>query len=126
MSLRLSCGNICDICSTCAGVNRRPLRRDVDSLVVNLEDIKYRMMKKDRTATKASEGIESVASSSRNAIVVGIEDVRLGGLLEELAEQKRKRSRFESKGVMHKRDVNMAKRSEGGSYGEIIHIRYMS
>ena len=26
ISLRFSCGNICDICSTCAAVKRRPLR----------------------------------------------------------------------------------------------------
>ena len=28
ISLRFSCGNICEICSTCAAVKRRPLREE--------------------------------------------------------------------------------------------------
>lgn len=56
------------ICSTCAGVKRCPFRRAVFSLLVDLEDIKYLMMKKERNATNASEGMERVASLSAEAI----------------------------------------------------------
>lgn len=68
MSLLFSCGNICDICSTCAGVKRCPFRREAPSPLEDLEDIKYLIMKKDRNATNASEGMERVASSSVDAI----------------------------------------------------------
>jgi hypothetical protein len=68
ISLLFSCGNICVICSTCAGVKRCPFRRDAPPPLEDLEDIKYLIMKKDRNATNASEGMEMVASSSVDAI----------------------------------------------------------
>ena len=68
MSLLFNWGNICDICSTCAGVNRCPFRRCTPSLLEDLEDMKYLIMKNERNATSASEGMESVASSSAEAI----------------------------------------------------------
>jgi hypothetical protein len=68
ISLLFNCGNICVICSTCAGVKRCPFRGGVLSPPEGLEDIKYLIMKKERNATKASEGMERVASSSFDAM----------------------------------------------------------
>jgi hypothetical protein len=68
-SLLFNCGNICVICSTCAGVKRCPFRRCECSLLEDLEDMKYLIMKNERNATNASEGMERVASSSLEAIV---------------------------------------------------------
>ena len=68
MSLLFNCGNICVICSTCAGVKRCPFRRALFSPFEDLDDKKYLMMKNERNATNASEGMESVASSSVEAI----------------------------------------------------------
>jgi hypothetical protein len=68
ISLLFNCGNICVICSTCAGVKRCPFRRCERSLFEDLEDMKYLIMKNERNATNASEGMERVASSSPEAI----------------------------------------------------------
>ena len=72
ISLLFNCGNICVICSTCTGVKRCPFRRAVISLLEDLEDIKYLIMKNERNATNASEGIERVDSSSAEAIAKSV------------------------------------------------------
>ena len=71
ISLLPNCGNIAVICSTCANVKRCPFRRGVWLSLDDREDIKYLIKKKERNATKASEGIERVASSSWEAMKDG-------------------------------------------------------
>ena len=73
MSLRLSCGNICATCSTWAPVNLWPFLREFVAVSEDRDDIKYRIMKNERKATKASDGMDRVASSSEEAIVLSVD-----------------------------------------------------
>jgi hypothetical protein len=49
-------------------VKRCPFRRCESSPLEDLEDIKYLIIKNERNAKNASEGMERVASSSAEAI----------------------------------------------------------
>jgi len=79
ISRRFSCGNIWDICSTCAAVKRWPaLRPEVPELLLLRDRNQYRIRKIERKATKAREGSERVSSSSSDdAISEGVRRNRL-------------------------------------------------
>ena len=63
ISRLFSCGNICDICSTCAAVNRSPLLVPF-APEPDRDEKKYRYEKNMSSPTMINEGIEIVASSS--------------------------------------------------------------